>query len=167
MKCQTWLLACEKKDRTIFTNLLSSLYIHPFRNRLRLKPVLLANMLILFLNSNTCFIPHIYRIPPRTTQSRHSLAYRKISMAKAKSPDTIVSVANPTKSYWIEQAASELRNHCTTTDLPEEVDVVIIGSGYTGATTAYWLHKLRRFLLELCSSTCCHHYSSCRLVYQE
>lgn len=48
---------------------------------------------------------------------------------------------NPTKSYWIEAANSPLRDYRSTESLPTETDVVIIGSGYAGATTAYWLHK--------------------------
>jgi len=44
----------------------------------------------------------------------------------------------PLPSYWI-SPPSDLANHRTTEDLPEEVDVLIIGSGYTGAATAYYL----------------------------
>ena len=51
-------------------------------------------------------------------------------------------LTNPTKSYWIEAAKSDLRGHRSSPELPKEVDVVIIGSGYTGATSAYWLHKV-------------------------
>lgn len=50
---------------------------------------------------------------------------------------------NPTKSYWIEAAESPLRNFRSSEQLPEETDVVIIGSGYAGAATAYWIHKVR------------------------
>jgi ribulose 1,5-bisphosphate synthetase/thiazole synthase len=48
----------------------------------------------------------------------------------------------PTKSYWIEAAESPLRNFRSTQDLPKEADIVIVGSGYTGASAAYWLHKV-------------------------
>lgn len=54
----------------------------------------------------------------------------------------VLPLEHPTKSYWIEAAKSDLRNYRSTPELPEEVDVVIIGSGYTGATTAYWLDKV-------------------------
>lgn len=54
----------------------------------------------------------------------------------------VLPITNPTKSFWIEGAESELRNHRSTPDLPAETDVLIIGSGYTGATTAYWLTKV-------------------------
>ncbi|KAF7557929.1 hypothetical protein G7Z17_g324 [Cylindrodendrum hubeiense] len=50
-------------------------------------------------------------------------------------------IENPTKSYWIEGAESPLRDFRSTNDLPSEVDIAIIGSGYAGATTAYWLQK--------------------------
>jgi len=53
----------------------------------------------------------------------------------------VLPVDNPTKSYWIEAANSSLRNFRSTVELPKETDVVIVGSGYTGATTAYWLHR--------------------------
>lgn len=56
----------------------------------------------------------------------------------------VLPVKNPTKSYWIEAAESPLRNFRSTLELPNEVDVVIIGSGYTGAATAYWLNKVIR-----------------------
>lgn len=49
---------------------------------------------------------------------------------------------NPSKSFWIEAAESPLRNLRSTEALPAKTDVVIIGSGYTGATTAYWIHKV-------------------------
>lgn len=54
----------------------------------------------------------------------------------------VLPVDNPTKSYWIEAAESPLRDFRSTVDLPHETDVVIVGSGYTGATTAYWLQKV-------------------------
>jgi len=56
----------------------------------------------------------------------------------------VLPMDNPTKSYWIEGAESPMRNFRSTDQLPKEADVVIIGSGYTGATSAYWLHKVSR-----------------------
>lgn len=47
-----------------------------------------------------------------------------------------------TKSYWIEAAQSDLKSFRSTELLPTETDVVIVGSGYSGATAAYWLHKV-------------------------
>jgi hypothetical protein len=54
----------------------------------------------------------------------------------------VLPITNPTKSFWIEAAESPLKEHRTTPDLPTEADVVIIGSGYTGASAAYWLNKV-------------------------
>lgn len=54
----------------------------------------------------------------------------------------VLPVANPTKSYWIEAAESPLRDFRSSEELPLETDVVIVGSGYAGATTAYWLSKV-------------------------
>ena len=48
----------------------------------------------------------------------------------------------PTKSYWIEAAESQLRNFRSSEQLPAETDIAIIGSGYAGASTAYWIHKV-------------------------
>ncbi|KAL1409088.1 hypothetical protein Q8F55_005912 [Vanrija albida] len=47
---------------------------------------------------------------------------------------------NPTKSYWIEQAPSPLKDFQSGA-LPERTDVLIIGAGYTAATLAYWLRE--------------------------
>jgi ribulose 1,5-bisphosphate synthetase/thiazole synthase len=55
----------------------------------------------------------------------------------------VIPSSNPTKSFWIEEASSALRDFRSTEDLPKETDVIIIGSGYTGASTAYWLNKVR------------------------
>jgi NADPH-dependent 2,4-dienoyl-CoA reductase/sulfur reductase-like enzyme len=56
----------------------------------------------------------------------------------------VLPITNPTKSFWIEAGESKLgKNFRSTAELPKEVDVVIIGSGYTGASMAYWLHKVR------------------------
>lgn len=55
----------------------------------------------------------------------------------------VLPVDNPSKSYWIEAAHSPMRDLKSTPNLPKETDVVIIGSGYTGATLAYWIHKVR------------------------
>lgn len=54
-------------------------------------------------------------------------------------------INNPTKSYWIEDAKSPLRDFRSSDALLKEADAVIIGSGYAGATTAYWLHKVGLF----------------------
>ncbi|KAH7093660.1 FAD dependent oxidoreductase-domain-containing protein [Paraphoma chrysanthemicola] len=53
----------------------------------------------------------------------------------------VLPVPNPTKSYWIEAAESPLRNYRSSEQLQEQTDIAIIGSGYAGASTAYWIHK--------------------------
>lgn len=53
----------------------------------------------------------------------------------------VLPVANPTKSYWIEAAKSPLRDFQAAADLPPTTDLVIVGSGYTGVSAAYWIHK--------------------------
>lgn len=45
---------------------------------------------------------------------------------------------NPTLPYWLSQG-SDLSNHRTTEELPHEADVVVIGSGFSGTTAAYYV----------------------------
>lgn len=54
----------------------------------------------------------------------------------------VLPAANPTKSYWIEAAESPLRDYRSSEDLPQETDIVIVGSGYAGASAAYWIDKV-------------------------
>jgi hypothetical protein len=54
----------------------------------------------------------------------------------------VLPVPNPTKCFWIEAAESPLRDFRSTPELPEEADVVVVGSGYAGATAAYWVDKV-------------------------
>ena len=54
----------------------------------------------------------------------------------------VFPVSEPTKSYWIEEANSPLRNFRSSDELPKETDIVIVGSGYAGATAAYWISKV-------------------------
>lgn len=44
-------------------------------------------------------------------------------------------------SFWLSQHDDEFRRHRTTEKLPEEADIVIIGSGYTGASVAHFLYE--------------------------
>lgn len=46
---------------------------------------------------------------------------------------------NPTESYWHKEPSQKLLGHRTTEDLPEAADIVIIGSGITGAFAARFL----------------------------
>ncbi|KAM7200154.1 FAD dependent oxidoreductase [Rhypophila sp. PSN 637] len=47
--------------------------------------------------------------------------------------------ANPTKSYWLQNLSPVLEGHRTTPELPAEADVVIVGSGITGAFAGWFL----------------------------
>lgn len=49
--------------------------------------------------------------------------------------------ANPTASYWLRDPSPALLGHRTTADLPDAADVVIVGSGITGAFAARFLLK--------------------------
>ncbi|KAM7183686.1 DAO domain containing protein [Naviculisporaceae sp. PSN 640] len=46
---------------------------------------------------------------------------------------------NPTKSYWLKDPSPILLGHRTTDQLPAEADVVIVGSGITGAFAGWFL----------------------------
>lgn len=48
-------------------------------------------------------------------------------------------VPNPTKSYWHKEPSAKLLGHRTTAELPEKADVIIVGSGITGAFSAHFL----------------------------
>jgi ribulose 1,5-bisphosphate synthetase/thiazole synthase len=57
----------------------------------------------------------------------------------------VLPVPNPTKCFWIEAAESPLRDFQSTPEVPEETDVLVVGSGYAGATMAYWVDKVGFF----------------------
>ncbi|KAL2426173.1 hypothetical protein ABEF95_012308 [Exophiala dermatitidis] len=49
---------------------------------------------------------------------------------------------NPMPSYWLSETSgsnTDLSKHRTTETLPHEADVVVIGSGYSGAAAAYYI----------------------------
>ncbi|KAF1816484.1 FAD dependent oxidoreductase, partial [Eremomyces bilateralis CBS 781.70] len=48
---------------------------------------------------------------------------------------------SPSKSFWHSEPSSFLLGHRTTADLPSSADVVIIGSGITGASVARYLKE--------------------------
>jgi|LakMenEpi03Aug12_release.lakeMendotaPanAssembly.Ray.scaffolds.fasta_scaffold12348_7 glycine/D-amino acid oxidase-like deaminating enzyme len=44
-----------------------------------------------------------------------------------------------TSSFWLKNLPD--RNFCTTDDLPSQTDVVVVGGGIAGVSTAYWLSR--------------------------
>jgi hypothetical protein len=50
-------------------------------------------------------------------------------------------VANRLESFWLSERDDELKAARTTPDLPDKADIVIVGSGLTGALLAYHLLK--------------------------
>jgi hypothetical protein len=50
-------------------------------------------------------------------------------------------VDNPTTSYWHSEPSEILLGHRTTQDLPQTADIVIVGSGMTGAFAAHVLKE--------------------------
>lgn len=52
-------------------------------------------------------------------------------------------VPNSTKSHWHKEPSEKLFGHRTTADLPHSADVVIVGSGITGAIAAHTLKERR------------------------
>ncbi|KAH3663405.1 hypothetical protein OGAPHI_005395 [Ogataea philodendri] len=53
---------------------------------------------------------------------------------------SVFPVSSPTKSYWHSEN-DDFASSRTTPELPEKSDIVIIGAGYAGSSTAYWLYK--------------------------
>ncbi|KAI0134755.1 FAD dependent oxidoreductase [Xylariales sp. AK1849] len=52
-------------------------------------------------------------------------------------------VENASKSYWHKEPSEKLLGHRTTDDLPRSADVVVVGSGITGAIAAHILKERR------------------------
>jgi hypothetical protein len=59
-------------------------------------------------------------------------------------------VSEPTKSYWIEEANSPLRNFRSSDELPNETDTVVVGSAtaafWTSKVSSPWYDRLHRYL---------------------
>jgi len=49
--------------------------------------------------------------------------------------------ANSTKSFWHSQPSKTLLGHRSTSTLPAKADVVILGSGISGASAAHYLRE--------------------------
>ncbi|ODQ47890.1 hypothetical protein PICMEDRAFT_15765 [Pichia membranifaciens NRRL Y-2026] len=50
-------------------------------------------------------------------------------------------VANSTRSFWLSAEEDDIKGYRSSEELPKEMDTVIIGSGYSGTATAYYLLK--------------------------
>lgn len=66
-----------------------------------------------------------------------------ILMAAQPSTDSPAGlpVDNPSKSYWLSEPSEMLLGHRTTKELPQAADVLIIGSGITGALAAHFVKE--------------------------
>ena len=82
--------------------------------------------------------PMNQRHPPFATQHFHRTATAFSLMDAQAIPPPGLPRANPTVSYW-QKPESSLAHHRSTDVLPATADVVIIGSGITGASAAFHL----------------------------
>jgi hypothetical protein len=57
----------------------------------------------------------------------------------AKPQTPLLPVKNRIDSFWLTKRDPELCNARTTPDLPKTADVIVIGSGLSGAMTSYML----------------------------
>ena len=58
----------------------------------------------------------------------------------ASNQNRTLPVKNGLKSFWL-TVPDELHDHRTTSSIPEDSDIIIIGAGYAGSATAYHLLK--------------------------
>ena len=61
------------------------------------------------------------------------------SNSNEQHPRSSLPTPNPTASFWHSEPNEFLLGHRTTAELPASADVVIVGSGITGASAAQWL----------------------------
>jgi monoamine oxidase len=55
--------------------------------------------------------------------------------------NTLLPVQNRTHPFWLSEPDPVLATHQSSEELPETADVVIVGSGLSGAMTGYYLLK--------------------------
>ncbi|KAK8846880.1 hypothetical protein IAR55_005970 [Kwoniella newhampshirensis] len=64
-----------------------------------------------------------------------------VSATAATQQERLLPVPDRTESFWLSERDQVLQNARTTEDLPKNADVVIVGSGLTGAMTSYHLYN--------------------------
>lgn len=69
------------------------------------------------------------------------IKHTKMTGGTAPSGQASLPTANSTKSFWHSDPSKILIGHRTTGSLPTEADVVIIGSGISGASAAHFLRQ--------------------------
>ncbi|KAI0506442.1 FAD dependent oxidoreductase [Xylaria bambusicola] len=101
-------------------------------------------MILAFVDWATSDFWHCFRARSQNLLSSQLTAhtitqYHKALMAAHSSTESPAGlpVDNPSKSYWLSEPSEILLGHRTTKDLPQAADVVIVGSGITGAFAAH------------------------------
>jgi hypothetical protein len=119
----------------------------------------------------TYYLPITYYLPRQLETTRESVPRRAVfdavgSLSIPRIP-TIMTVAtlepgqaelpspDSTASYWHVEPSDRLLGHRTTPDLPAEADIVVVGSGITGAFAARELVNAGRSVLLLEAREAC------------
>ncbi|CAK7563124.1 MAG: hypothetical protein SEPTF4163_000983 [Sporothrix epigloea] len=74
----------------------------------------------------------IYEEPPKGSRSTDAA----VNVGRVQPVVAGLPSANPSASYWLQDPSPLLLGHRTTPQLPETVDVVVVGSGITGSFAA-------------------------------
>ncbi|RYO83326.1 hypothetical protein DL766_000065 [Monosporascus sp. MC13-8B] len=95
--------------------------------------------------------PYLFNNSTPPTANAHNypgICHRRVTIASGDMTQTDLfpgqsglPVDNPTESYWLKEPSEKLLGHRTTERLPRTADVVIVGSGITGAFAAHFLKE--------------------------